>query len=143
MPSLPCTDLKTLTINYSTGSVMPDTGYTVQWRIVGTTDWHTEPNKKANPITIAGVPSCYALEARLMADCGSGLQIVEVFAVQGTSTNACYQFKLLDTASYNYTPCNSALEQIVYNQMGSEQIICAIDGSVNGGSYSRLGTCII
>lgn len=143
MPSFPCNDLKTLTINYSSGSVMPDSGYTVQWRIVGTTDWHTEPNKRANPITISGVPSCYALEARLMVDCGSGLQVVEVFAVQGTSTNTCYTFKLLETASYTYTPCNSTIPQTVYNQLGSEQTICAINNTVTGGAYSRLGTCTI
>jgi hypothetical protein len=105
LTDLPCSSLKTLTIQYFTESIMPSAGYTVQWRVVDNETWYTVPNKRANPIVISGVPSCYPLEVRLMVDCGTGLQTVETFGVQGSGTSSCYTFELLDSAEYTYTPC--------------------------------------
>lgn len=144
MPT-PCSSLKTLTIQYTTSSIMPDSGYTVQWRVVGDEVWYTEPNKKANPITISGVPSCYPLEVRLMVDCGSGLQIVETFGVEGSgSSSSCYTYELLDTAQYTYTQCGSFSSISVFNSSTSEltQTICAVDGTVNGGTFIRRDQCL-
>jgi hypothetical protein len=143
MPA-PCNTLKTLNIQYTTASITPDSGYTVQWRVIGDDVWYTEPNKKANPIVISGVPSCYPLEVRLMVDCGSGLQVVETFGVQGSGTSLCFGFELLDPGQYTYTPCGSTTSVSVFNSIGGEtpQDVCAIDGSVSGGRYTRKGQCL-
>ena len=146
MAVAPCNTLKTLTIDYSTTSITPSGGYTVQWRAVGDDVWHTEPNKRANPIVISGVPSCYPLEVKLLVDCGTGLQTVETFGVAGSGSSSCYNFKLLDTAEYTYTPCGSTSVNNVYNNIDFQntgQTICAVDGSVSGGTYTRLEQCIL
>lgn len=143
-----CNSLKTLTIEYTTSSIMPSSGYTIQWRIVGDEVWHTEANKKVNPIVISGVPSCYPLEVKLLVDCGSGLETIEIFGVSGSGTSSCYTFDLLDTAQYTYTPCGSSTSVSVYNTTtvgGAQEInqsICAVDGSVSGGGYSRRDQCL-
>lgn len=145
MPVAPCNTLKTLTISYTTASIMPSGGYTVQWRVVGDEIWHTEPNKRANPIVISGVPSCYPLEVNLMVDCGTGLQIVETFGVQGSGGASCYTFEFLDNAQYTYTPCGSTTSISVYNNADlneTTQSVCAIDGSVSGGRYTRVDQCL-
>lgn len=147
MPVAPCNTLKTLTIDYVTTSITPSGGYTVQWRAVGDDVWHTEPNKRANPIVISGVPSCYPLEVKLLVDCGTGLQTVETFGVAGSGSSTCYTFDLLDTAQYTYTPCGSTSSVTVYNNSTTEltatnNSICAIDGTVSGGGYSRRDQCL-
>lgn len=145
MPVSSCSSLKTLTIQYTTSSIMPDSGYTVQWRIVGDEVWYTEPNRKANPITISGVPSCYPLEVRLMVDCGSGLQTIETFGVEGSGTSSsCYTYELLDNAQYTYTPCGSSTSISVFNSSTLElsQTICAVDGTVDGGAFIRRTQCL-
>ena len=146
MPVAPCNSLKTLTINYTTSSIMPNGGYTVQWRVVGDEIWHTEPNKRANPIVISGVPSCYPLEVKLLVDCGDGLETVETFGVEGSGTSACYTFELLDSAQYTYTPCGTTNSASIFNSalVGSEvaQNICAVDGTVSGGRFTRKDQCL-
>lgn len=144
MPVAPCNSLKTLTIQYTTSSITPDSGYTVQWRVVEDDVWHTEPNKKANPIVISGVPSCYPLEVRLMVDCGSGLEIVETFGVEGSGSSTCYTYEFLDSTQYTYTPCGSTTSVSVYNSSNSElsQTVCAIDGTVSGGAFIRRDQCL-
>jgi hypothetical protein len=143
MSTPPCNTLKTLTIQYITASIMPSGGYTVQWRIVGDEVWHTEPNKRANPIVISGVPSCYPLEVKLLVDCGSGLEVVETFGVQGSGSATCYTFEFLDNAEYTYTPCGTTSSISVYNSSNSQltQTVCAVDGSVSGGTYIRTDQC--
>jgi len=147
MPVAPCNTLKTLTIDYSTTSITPSGGYTVKGRAVGDDVWHLEPNKRANPIVISGVPSCYPLEVQLLVDCGTGLQIVETFGVQGSGSSSCYEFGLLDTAQYTYTPCGTSSSVTIYNTstIGIQEVnptICAVDGSVSGGGYTRLQQCL-
>jgi hypothetical protein len=144
MPVAPCSSLKTLSIQYTTSSITPDSGYTVQWRAVGDDVWHTEPNKRANPIVISGVPSCYPLEVRLMVDCGSGLEIVETFGVEGSGSATCYTYEFLDSAQYTYTPCGGTTSVSVYNSSMSEvsQTVCAIDGTVSGGAFIRRDQCL-
>jgi hypothetical protein len=143
MPVAPCSSLKTLTVEYTTSSIMPDSGYTVQWRVLDDEVWHTEPNKKANPIVIAGVPSCYPLEVRLMVDCGSGLEVVETFGVTGSGSSSCYTYEFLDTSQYTYTPCGSTNSISVFNSSDSQlqQSVCAIDGTVSGGRFIRVDQC--
>ena len=139
---LPCSTFKTLVIDYTTSSLLPSDGYTVQWRAVGSDIWFTENNKKANPISIPGVPNCYPLEVRLLADCGSGLTVVETFGVSSGTADACYTHILLDDASYTYMPCDGRTDLItIYNISGSPQTICAVEGSVVGGSFTRQQIC--
>jgi hypothetical protein len=147
MTALPCNSLKTLTIAYNTESIMPNGGYSVKWRVVGDEVWHLEPNKRANPIVISGVPSCYPLEVQLLVDCGTGLQVVETFGVQGSGSSSCYTFELLDQAQYTYTPCGTTSSTTIYNTStigidSERQTICAVDGSVSGGGYSRKDQCL-
>lgn len=147
MPVAPCNTLKTLTIDYVTTSITPSGGYTVKWRVVGDDVWHLEPNKRANPIVISGIPSCYPLEVQLLVDCGTGLQTVETFGVQGSGTSLCYEFGLLDTAQYTYTPCGTSSSVTIYNTstIGVQEVnptICAVDGSVSGGGYTRMEQCL-
>jgi hypothetical protein len=85
-----CTTYKTLQIIYTTTSIMPANGYTVQWRVAGTTTWNVVTGKKANPITIAAVPSCDPLEIQLLADCGDGLQVIDTFGVSSGITGKEY-----------------------------------------------------
>jgi hypothetical protein len=147
MISSSCNTLKTLTIEYATSSIMPSSGYTVQWRVVGDEVWNTEPNKRANPIVISGIPSCFPLEVKLLVDCGNGLEVVETFGVQGSGSNLCYDFELLDVGQYTYTPCGASSSITVYNSPGLgteslQQTVCAIDGSVIGGRFTRIGQCL-
>jgi len=143
MPTaLPCNSLKTLTINYTSGSIMPSDGYTIQWRVVGTDTWYTESNKKANPIQIAGVPSCYPLEVRIMADCGTGLQTIETFGVSSGLTVSCTMYELLDDALYTYTPCGTSTATTVSNTSIDRPRVCAVTGSITGGTFTTIGACL-
>jgi hypothetical protein len=145
MSTTPCSTLKTLTITYTTTSIMPSGGYTVKWRVKDDDTWYTEPNKRANPIVISGVPSCYPLEVQLLVDCGTGLQVVETFGVAGSGESQCYTFELMDAGQYTYTPCGATASQTVYNYTEGElsgQTICAVDGSVSGGRYTRIIQCL-
>lgn len=140
---LPCSTTKTLVINYTSASnILPANGYTIQWRAVGSTTWNTVPNKTTNPITIPNVPTCYSIEGKILADCGTGeLSELETFGVTGVSTT-CANYQLLSDGDYTYTPCNSSQSLAVYNNSLSPQTICAIEGTVVGGQYTRIGACL-
>lgn len=138
---LPCNTLKTLTISYTSTGITPTAGYTVKWRVVGSDTWYTVPNKTVNPITIPGVPTCYPLEVQLYVDCGNGLELLETFGVSAV-TSTCYQYELLDYASYTYVPCGATAITEVFNLDGSGQVVCAVEGSVEGhGRFTRLSKC--
>lgn len=137
----PCNVLKTLTIGYTGTGIMPSGGFTVKWRVVGSDTWFTVPNKTTNPIYVPGVPTCYPLEIELYVDCGNGLQLVESFGVSAT-TSTCYEYELLDEATYRYVPCGTTTVTEAYNLEGSGQTICAVEGSVEGdGKFTRVGKC--
>ena len=79
-----------------------------------------------------------------MVDCGSGLQTVETFGVEGSGTSSsCYTYELLDNAQYTYTPCGSSTSISVFNSSTLElsQTICAVDGTVDGGAFIRRTQC--
>lgn len=144
MPTeLPCSSTKTLVINYtSASSILPAGGYTIQWRAVGNTTWNTVANKTTNPITIPNVPTCYSIEGRILADCGTGeLNVLETFGVTGVSTS-CVTYRLVDSANYTYTPCNSYQSLSIYNNSETPQSVCAIEGSISGGQFTYLSSCI-
>lgn len=140
---LPCSTTKTLVINYTSASgILPAGGYTIQWRAVGTTTWNTVSNKTSNPISIPNVPTCYSIEGKILADCGDGvLNELETFAVTGIETS-CSNYILLDSATYTYTPCSSKDSISVYNNEGTPQTVCAVEGTITGGQFTRIGACL-
>lgn len=120
---------------------MPSSGYTVKWRVVGSSTWYTVPNKTINPITIPGVPTCYPLEVQLYVDCGNGLQLLETFGVLNNASE-CYQYELLDAGLYRYVPCGAVDVVEVNNTEGSGTRVCAIEGTVEGfGKFTRITKC--
>lgn len=140
---LPCSTTKTLVINYTSASnILPAGGYTVQWRAVGSSTWNTVANKTTNPISIPNVPTCYSIEGKILADCGTGeLNVLETFGVTGVSTS-CANYELLNSGDYTYTPCGSSQPLSIYNNASVPQTICAIEGTVVGGQYTHMGQCL-
>lgn len=142
MSVLPCATYKTLEVSFNEPAIPPANGYVVKWRVVGSTNWNTV-NQNQNPITIASVPACSNIEGTIQADCGGGnLGNAIVFSVAG-QTQQCYTFQLLNTGIYTYTPCGQASLTQVNNVASAPQSVCAIDGSVTGGSFTRLTSCNI
>jgi hypothetical protein len=144
MPAeLPCSSTKTLVINYTSASnILPAGGYTIQWRVVGSSTWNTVANKTTNPISIPNVPTCYSIEGKILADCGTGeLNQLETFGVTGISTS-CATYTLLDDGEYTYTPCDSFQPVSVFNNSDVPQSVCAIEGTISGGQFSYLGKCL-
>lgn len=138
-----CSSTKTLVINYTAASnILPPGGYTIQWRTVGSSIWYTVANKTVNPITIPNVPTCFGIEGKILADCGTGeLREIETFGVTGTSSG-CVSYSLLDTATYFYTPCGGFQELSIFNNESTLQSVCAVEGSVRGGQFTYLSTCL-
>jgi hypothetical protein len=144
MPAeLPCSSTKTLVINYTSASnILPAGGYTIQWRVVGSSTWNTVANKTTNPISIPNVPTCYSIEGKILADCGTGeLNQLETFGVTGISTS-CATYTLLDNGDYTYTPCDGFQPVSIFNNSGVPQSVCAIEGTISGGQFSYLGKCL-
>lgn len=139
----PCSSTKTLVINYTSATnILPAGGYTIQWRVVGSSIWNTVSNKTTNPITIPNVPTCYSIEGKILADCGTGeLNELETFGVTGISTS-CASYRLVDDGNYTYTRCGDLQSVSIYNVSGAPQSICAVEGSVSGGQFTHLGSCI-
>lgn len=135
-----CSSYKTLVVNFNAPAIPPANGYKVSWRVVGES-WIDVPNQFNNPITISNVPTCYNLEVSVQADCGDGnLGTAVIVAVTGVGSN-CYNFILLDNGTYFYKPCGIEVEeQIVVNE-NFPPTICATDGTVRGGSFTRTVQC--
>jgi hypothetical protein len=144
MPAeFPCSSNKTLVVNYTSASnILPAGGYTIQWRVVGSLIWNTVANKTTNPITIPNVPTCYSIEGRILADCGTGeLNELETFGVTGISTS-CVTYRLIDSGDYTYTACGDFQSRSIYNNSGAPQSVCAVEGSISGGQFTYLSSCI-
>ena len=142
MESSPCGTLKTLSVSFSPPAIPPANGYKVRWRIAGDV-WINVPNQYNNPITIAGVPACFNLEVGIQADCGNGNTGPEIIAGVTGSVTTCYQFILLDTANYTYVPCGSTTPVTVTSNSATPVEVCAVDGTVTGGSFTRTVACIV
>jgi hypothetical protein len=138
-----CSSTKTLVINYTSASnILPAGGYTIQWRIAGSSTWYTVANKTTNPISIPNVPTCFSIEGKILADCGTGqLTELETFGVTGVSSS-CVSYSLIDTATYTYTPCGGFQQTTVFNNSATPQSICAVEGSVSGGQFTYLSVCL-
>jgi len=142
MAVIPCSTFKTLEVSFNEPAIPPANGYVVKWRVVGSTNWNTVYQNQ-NPVTIAGVPACFNIEGTIQADCGGGNLGSSInFAVTGT-TQVCYNFQLTNTAIYTYVPCGQSSPVNVNNVSDAPLTVCAIDGTVTGGFYSRTTQCSI
>jgi len=131
--ALPCSILRTLTIMISSPpTIPPANGYTVKWRVVGTTTWNVVSNLYGSTLQIPAVPACYNIEGTVQADCaGGGSSNPTTFAVTG-NVSSCESFTLESVGVYTYTPCG-ATSGIPINVTTPPQTICAIVGTVVSG----------
>lgn len=135
-----CSTFKTLSVSFSAPVIAPSNGYKLRWRVVGGS-WTDVPNQYNNPVTIASVPACFNLEVGIKADCGSGNFGQEIIVAVAGGTQTCYQFELLNSANYTYVPCSQTAEVTVTNNTTQPLTICAVDGTVTGGSFTRTIQC--
>jgi hypothetical protein len=138
-----CSTFKTLQVSFVAPQIAPANGYLVKWRVVGDTTWN-EVTQYGNPVTIAGVPACFNIEGTIQANCGNGNLGQPInFAAQG-GTTTCYTFTFQNTGNYTYIPCGEVDETVtVQNQAGSPTTVCAKDGTVFGGAYTRTTQCTV
>lgn len=138
-----CSTYKTLQVSFLPPAIPPANGYIVKWRVAGDDEWIAVPPQYNNPITIAGVPACFNLEVSIQANCGEGnLGPANIVSVAG-GVSTCYTFQFLDTANYQYVPCGSTTPVTVSNVSGSPTSVCAVDGTVSGGAFSRTTMCTV
>lgn len=138
-----CSTFKTLQVSFLPPDIPPANGYLVKWRVVGDTTWN-EVTQYGNPVTIAGVPACFNIEGTIQANCGNGnLGFPINFAATG-GTTICYQFTLLNSGNYTYVPCGQVDQTVtVSNNANSPTQVCAKDGTVFGGAYTRTVQCSV
>ena len=136
-----CATFKTLNVVYTPPTIAPANGYVVKWRVVGSTTWNTVSGQYGNPIQIAGVPTCFAIEGTIQADCGDGNLGTPISFAISAESGACYYFTLLQSANYTYVPCGSTTPVTVTNLESSPLSVCAVDGTVSGGSFTRTNQC--
>lgn len=138
-----CSTFKTLQVSFVAPQIAPANGYLVKWRVVGETAWN-EVTQYGNPVTIAGVPACFNIEGTIQANCGNGNfgQPINFAATGGTTV--CYLFTLNNTGNYTYIPCGEVDQTVtVSNDANSPTQICAKDGTVTGGSFTRTFQCTV
>lgn len=139
-----CNSYKTLQVEFIEPAVPPANGYLVKWRPVGTSSWNQLSTLNGSPIYIPNVPICQNLEGTIQADCGSGnFGPVINFAVTAEQ-GECYTFVLLEDATYSYIPCAGSEEltiAIAASAPIEQRTICALNGSVSGGSFTRTTIC--
>lgn len=145
MPALPCSTFKTAVITFTPPSITPKNGYKVKWRVIGETTWNTYPNQTSNPINVVGVPACYNIEVSIAAD-GDGAVCSEVIVPVSGAVTECWQYILLqDNNTYTYTPCNSTIPvsiAITESMSTAERTVCAISGTVTGGTFTQSAQCV-
>jgi hypothetical protein len=139
-----CSTYRTLSIRYDEPEIAPANGYVIKWRIAGDLTYNTVSSLYGNPLQITNIPTCYNIEGTVQADCGGGNLGTPVnFAVSGTSVG-CYNFELLETRTYTFTPCNQTAPISVFNNASDplvDRTVCALDGTVTGGIFTRGTSC--
>lgn len=140
--STACATYKTLFIVFTTPEIPPYNGYKVKWKVATDTTWTVEPNQFNNPISIPNVPACNSLQVSIQADCGNGSTGQEIIVAVPGVNSTCYSFTLNDLGTYTYTACGSSTPSTVVNSSTtSPTVVCAVDGSVSGGSFTRGNQC--
>lgn len=136
-----CSTFKTLQVSFVAPDIPPANGYLVKWRAVGETAWN-EVTQYGNPVVISGVPACFNIEGTIQANCGNGSFGLPInFSAIG-GTTVCYSFTFNNTGNYTYIPCGEVDETItVSNNANSPTTVCAKDGTVFGGPYTKTFQC--
>lgn len=139
----PCDSYKSVLIVLQPPTIPPANGYSVRWRIQGSSNWNDYPVQYGTTFTIVNVPACYTIEVAIKANCdgGSGDEVFTL--VRGTNTK-CYIYDLVDTAIYTYTPCGTNYPISISITAGmpyNERQVCALDGTVSGGAFTRSVLC--
>lgn len=137
---LPCATSRTIRLDFVTPAIPPANGYVVKWRAVGQTDWNELPPQFGNPLYLYNVPSCFDIEGTIQANCSGTLSNPVNFAV--ASASGCFQFTLTQNATYTYIPCNESTPITIQNNMSSPSTVCAVDGTVTGGTFTKGVACI-
>lgn len=132
-----CPILKTLQISFTAPNPVPDNGYRVKWRVVGTTTYTTATGPFVNsPITLNNIPSCENVEGTVEAVCGATFSSVATFlatketvyvcnaSLSGSTTSGAYYlypkrlFDLQgsgDTVTINYDAVSTPNRFNIYN----------------------------
>lgn len=132
--SLPCSTYRTLSVALQNPPLIPPVnGYTIKWRVVGTTTWNVVSNLYGTVLQISNVPSCYSIEGTIQADCAGGSSNATTFAITG-NVSTCQTYTLLQNAIYTYTPCG-ATQGADDTVITAPKTICAVAGTL----YSRTG----
>ena len=85
-----CPILKTLQINFTAPNPVPDNGYRVKWRVVGTTTYINVLGPFVNsPILLNNIPSCENIEGTVEAVCGGTFSSVATFLATKDTVYIC------------------------------------------------------
>lgn len=132
--ALPCSIYRTLSVALQDPPIIPPVnGYTIKWRVVGTTTWNVVSNLYGTVLQISNVPSCYSIEGTIQADCAGGSSNPTTFAITG-NLSSCQNYTLLENAVYTYTSCG-AIQSTDITVTTAPKTICAISGTL----FSRTG----
>lgn len=139
-----CNNFKTLQLDFTEPDVPPANGYLIKWRTVGSSNWNEVMSNNGTPIYVPNVPICQNIEGTIQANCGNGNFGTEIGFAVSAQQGSCYTFILLDAAEYSYIPCAGSETLIITVNPSNpveQRTICALDGSVSGGTFTRTVIC--
>ena len=85
-----CPILKTLRISFTAPNPVPDNGYRVKWRVVGTSTYTTATGPfTSSPVTLNNIPSCENVEGTVEAVCGATYSSVATFLAVKDTVYVC------------------------------------------------------
>lgn len=85
-----CPVLKTLNISFTAPSPIPQNGYRVKWRVVGTSTYTTAVGPfVSSPALVTNVPACENVEGTIEAVCGAVYSSVATFVATKEQTFVC------------------------------------------------------
>jgi hypothetical protein len=83
-----CTTYRSVQIDFTEPAIRPANGYTVKWRVIGTTEWTTlSPNPTASPAIIPYVPDCVNIEGTVATLCDGITGSTVSFVAQAPSNS--------------------------------------------------------
>lgn len=85
-----CPILKTLQVTFTAPNPVPDNGYRVKWRVVGSSTYTTAVGPFVNsPITLSNIPACENVEGTVEAVCGATYSSVATFLATKETVYVC------------------------------------------------------
>jgi hypothetical protein len=98
-----CPILKTLQISFTAPNPVPDNGYRVKWRVVGTTTYTTATGPFTNsPVVLNNIPACENVEGTVEAVCGATYSSVATFLATKDTVYVCNASLTGSTTSGSY-----------------------------------------